>query len=62
MQKNIGKVERLVRLILGGMILGLYGALPAPWNYFTLIGLIPVGTALTGYCPLYAMLGRKPTG
>jgi len=62
MQRNLGGAERVVRFILGGMILGLYGALPAPEKYLTLIGLIPVGTALTGYCPLYALLGRKPRG
>lgn len=60
MQKNIGKVERVVRLVIGGMILGLYGAVPAPWSYLTLLGLIPVGTALTGHCPIYAMIGRTP--
>jgi hypothetical protein len=67
---NIGRIERVVRGIVGVMILGLYGALEAPWQYFTLIGLIPLGTALTGFCPLYALLGwnrcaepgsRRPT-
>jgi hypothetical protein len=51
---NVGRVERIVRLIIGVMILGLYGALPSPWRYFTLIGLLPLGTALTGFCPTYA--------
>jgi hypothetical protein len=42
---NVGKVERIVRLIIGVMILGFYGALPSPWRYFTLIGLLPLGSA-----------------
>jgi hypothetical protein len=46
-----------VRLIIGVLLLGLFGALPSPWKYLTLIGLIPFGTALTGYCPLYAAIG-----
>ena len=25
--------------------------------YITLIGLLPLGSALTGFCPLYAALG-----
>jgi hypothetical protein len=33
------------------MILGLYGALTPPWKYLTLIGLVPFGTALTGFLP-----------
>jgi hypothetical protein len=44
------------------MILGLFGALTSPWRYLTLIGLIPFGTALTGFCPLYAMLGWDRSG
>jgi DUF2892 family protein len=54
---NSGRFERVVRLIAGVMILGLYGALDAPWRSLTLIGLIPLGSALTGFCPLYAWLG-----
>lgn len=54
---NVGKIERLVRLIVGVMILGLYGALDPPWRYLTLVGLIPLASALTGFCPIYARLG-----
>ena len=54
---NVGRVERVVRGIVGLMILGLYGALPSPWRYITLIGLIPLGSALTGFCPIYARQG-----
>ena len=59
MTRNIGSLERVVRLIFGVLILGLYGALPSPWRYVTLIGLLPLGSALTGYCPLYEQLGWK---
>jgi hypothetical protein len=50
--RNLQRGDRVVRLILGVLILGLYGALPAPWHYLTLIGLIPLGAALTGFSPL----------
>ncbi|HEX7338288.1 MAG TPA: DUF2892 domain-containing protein [Gemmatimonadales bacterium] len=53
---NVGKIERLARLILAVLILGLYGALDPPWKYLTLVGLIPLASALTGFCPLYAAL------
>lgn len=66
MQPNIAPVERIARLILGGVILGLYGALPVPWKYLTLLGLFPLGTGLTGVCPLYGAIGwnrrRPPPG
>ena len=57
MTRNIGTVDRGIRLVIGVLILGLYGALDPPWKYVTLIGLIPVGTALTGNCPLYTLFG-----
>jgi hypothetical protein len=57
MNHNIGRLERIARLILGVLILGLYGALPAPWRYLTLVGLLPLGSGLTGFCPIYAQLG-----
>lgn len=57
MQRNIGRTDRIIRLILGVLILGLYGALLPPWKYVTLLGLIPVGTALTGNCPIYTLFG-----
>ena len=54
---NVGKLDRVARGVIGVMILGLYGALEPPWQYLTLIGLVPLGSALTGFCPLYARLG-----
>jgi DUF2892 family protein len=57
MTRNVGTADRIIRLILGAVILGLYGALQPPLRYLTLLGLIPLGTALTGNCPLYTLLG-----
>jgi hypothetical protein len=53
---NVGRIERAARLIVGLLILGLYGALDPPWKYLTLVGLIPLASAITGFCPLYAAL------
>jgi hypothetical protein len=61
MTRNVTTFDRAVRLVVGILILGLYGALDAPWRYVTLIGLIPLGSALTGFCPLYAALGWNRT-
>jgi hypothetical protein len=58
MSVHIGWPERLIRLAAGILILGLYGALPEPWRYLTLVGLLPLGTALTGHCPVGAALGK----
>jgi len=57
MIRNVGWFERIARFIIGVIILGLYGALTPPWRYIALIGLLPLGSALTGFCPIYAQLG-----
>ncbi len=58
-QKNMGGLDRGIRLVLGILLLGLYGALEPPLKYFTLFGLVLVGTALTGVCPLYSVFGIR---
>jgi hypothetical protein len=57
MARNLGIFDRMVRLVVGVMVLGLYGALDPPLRYFTLFGLIPLGTALMGSCPMYTLFG-----
>jgi Inner membrane protein YgaP-like, transmembrane domain len=59
MIRNLGIPERLLRLVAGVLILGLFGAIAPPWRYLTLIGLIPLGTAITGHCPIYRALGWR---
>jgi DUF2892 family protein len=51
--------NRALHLVVGILVLGLYGALPAPWRYLTLVGLVPLGAALTGFCPVRAWRARK---
>jgi len=63
MLRNVGMVDRLIRLLVAVLVLGLYGALDPPWKYVTLLGLLPLATALTGFCPLYRVIGvstRRP--
>ncbi len=59
MTRNVGRLDRAVRFILGVMLLGLYGALEPPLKYFTLLGLVLLATALTGVCPLYSAFGIR---
>jgi hypothetical protein len=62
MVRNVGTIERVLRIVAGIALLGLFGALPEPWRYLTLIGLIPLGTGLLGYCPVYRTLAWKGRG
>jgi hypothetical protein len=55
MKMNIGGVDRLVRVIIGVLLIGLavFDRI-GPWGY---IGILPIATALIGWCPLYAPFG-----
>lgn len=55
MIRNIGSLDRMIRLVVGFVLLALVFVGPqTPWGY---LGLIPIITALVGFCPLYAALG-----
>ncbi len=56
--KNVGTIDRAARIILGIALLGAFFMYPdASWRYWTLIGIVPIFTALFGTCPLYSILG-----
>ncbi len=55
---NVGSADRVIRIVLGAAILSLFFIYPdASWRYYTLIGIVPILTALAGTCPLYSILG-----
>jgi hypothetical protein len=63
MTKNIGKAERIIRVVLGILSRALVGP-QSPWAY---LGFVPLLTGLVGWCPPYALLGigtagRDPNG
>ncbi|MDD3213951.1 MAG: DUF2892 domain-containing protein [Eubacteriales bacterium] len=57
MKKNIGTVDKWIRLVLGLALLSMFLWVPGGAKWFGLIGLIPLVTALIGFCPLYALFG-----
>lgn len=62
MKKNVHNIERAVRIVVGLILISLVFIGPqSAWGW---LGLIPLATGLTGWCPPYAMLGistcKKP--
>ncbi len=55
MKRNIGTLDRTLRIIVG--IFGLTLIFWGPKSLWGLFGLIPLVTGLAGYCPPYAWLG-----
>jgi hypothetical protein len=55
MQKNIHPIERVVRVVVGLVLVIM--AFVGPANPWFLLGIIPVLTGLIGWCPPYQLLG-----
>ncbi|OYT89080.1 MAG: hypothetical protein CFE46_01210 [Burkholderiales bacterium PBB6] len=55
MTSNVGGIDRIARITLGLVliVLAVTGTIGA-WGW---IGLVPLATGLTRFCPLYPMLG-----
>ncbi len=57
MKKNVGVIDRIIRVAAGLGILSL--AFVGPQTAWAYLGIIPLMTGLTGFCPPYALLGIK---
>jgi hypothetical protein len=53
MNENIGKTDRTLRIVVGAGII-LAGIITQSW--WGAVGIVPLLTALTGFCPLYPIL------
>ena len=57
MNKNVGYIDQVIRIVLGITLLALAFVGPkTAWGY---LGLIPLVTGLIGNCPLYSILKIK---
>ncbi|OIO59187.1 MAG: DUF2892 domain-containing protein [Alphaproteobacteria bacterium CG_4_10_14_0_2_um_filter_63_37] len=60
MQANMGSVDRGARFVVGLILVTLVFVGPqTPWGW---IGLIPLATAVLGWCPLYVPLKLNTKG
>lgn len=55
--KNIGNTDRIIRVIIGLVLLSLLFVLNGNIKFLGLFGFIPLITALVGICPLYIPFG-----
>jgi hypothetical protein len=54
MTKNISDKERIIRIIVGGIILG-WGIYARNW--WGLLGFLPLLTGIIGFCGFYKLMG-----
>jgi len=62
MRKNVGSIDRAVRVVAGVALIGLtLAGTIGPWGW---IGVVPLVTGALGWCPAYSLLklntGAKP--
>jgi hypothetical protein len=57
MTRNVGSIDRAVRVVLGLALLSAAYLLDGPTRWLGLIGLVPLLTAVASVCPLYTVLG-----
>ena len=55
MKTNVGGIDRILRLVLGLALIGL--TLSGTIGVWGWLGLVLVGTAAIGFCPLYPLIG-----
>ncbi|MBS0253901.1 MAG: DUF2892 domain-containing protein [Proteobacteria bacterium] len=55
MPRNEGSIDRLLRFIAGLLLVG--AALKGMYTPWTWIGVVPLVTALIGWCPAYSLVG-----
>ena len=54
MKCNVGGVDRILRAVIG---LGILGAGAYFHSWWGLVGLVPLLTAILGFCPVYVPFG-----
>jgi hypothetical protein len=61
-EKNVGMIDRMVRIILGIVLIAIFAlnVVATPWSYLVaLIGIILLVTGAVGTCGLYSVLGMS---
>ncbi|WP_417245492.1 DUF2892 domain-containing protein [Celeribacter sp.] len=58
MKKNVGNLDRILRIVVGlALLLGFFLSSGASLRWLYLIGIIPLVTGLMSSCPLYSIFG-----
>jgi hypothetical protein len=55
MKTNVGGLDRILRITLGIVLIGLAATGTVGW--WGWLGIVPLATGLIGWCPPYAILG-----
>ncbi len=54
---NMGTIDRVLRSVVGVVLLAL--VFVGPQTLWGLLGIVPLATAVSGWCPAYSLLGMN---
>ena len=57
MKENVGGADKVMRIVVGLALLSLVFVLEGNARWWGLVGLMPLLTGITGYCPAYMPFG-----
>ena len=57
MKANVGNIDKALRIVIGLALLSIIFWVDGPARWWGLIGIVPLGTGLFNFCPLYAIFG-----
>jgi len=56
MKANVGGIDKVVRIVVGLALIA-WGVIAGNW--WGAVGIIPLATALMGFCPAYPLIGMN---
>lgn len=62
MAPNVGGIDKTLRIVVGLALLSLFFFADGAAKWWGLVGIVPLGTALLNFCPLYPILGINTCG
>ena len=59
MSTNVGGIDKILRIVVGLALIAfaLFGPATVIWKWVGYIGIVPILTALLGWCPAYTLIG-----
>ncbi len=56
MSANVGGIDRILRIVVGLVLISLVWLVPTNWGW---VGIVPLVTGLFSFCPAYTLLGMN---
>lgn len=60
-ERNVGRVDQAIRVAMGLAMVSMPFWAPES-GYWGLLGLLPLASAVTGFCPSYQLFGVRTNG